>query len=238
MHYGIIAAGEGARLQQEGAPKPKPLIELQGTPMIGRLIDIFTQAGAESISIIVNSQMTEVQQYLRRLLASSDVKINLIVKSTPSSMHSFYELSSLMRSKGRFILTTVDTVFRPADFFRYARAFASADDNVDALMAMTSYIDDEKPLYIDVDSNLAITAFLDKPDASTRYVSGGIYGLGQKAISVLEQCIEAGTSRMRNFQRALLASGLNVKGYDFGKILDVDHVDDIRKAELFLNNNE
>lgn len=32
-----------------------------------------------------------------------------------------------------------------------------------------------------------------------------------------------GMSRMRNFQRQLVADGLRLKAYPFSKILDVDH---------------
>ena len=64
MNYAIIAAGEGSRLVQEGVTLPKPLVHLNGTPMIKRLIDRFSSCNAESISIIVNEQMTQVRQYL------------------------------------------------------------------------------------------------------------------------------------------------------------------------------
>lgn len=238
MHYGIIAAGEGSRLAQEGAARPKPLIELCGTPMIDRLIGIFTRQEAESISIIVNEQMVEVKDHIEALAKKSPVKINLIVKSTPSSMHSFHELATLMDGKGRFILTTVDTIFTPGDFARYAESFASAPAEVDGMMAMTSYIDDEKPLYIDVDGKDNITAFRDAPWEGVKYISGGIYGLDHKAIDILKDCMRRGISRMRNFQRSLLEAGLHIKGYDFGKILDVDHVDDIIKAENYLKRHE
>lgn len=40
-------------------------------------------------------------------------------------------------------------------------------------------------------------------------------------------------SRMRNFQRQLVADGLKLKAYPFKKILDVDHAGDIVKAEAF-----
>ena len=56
MHYGIIAAGEGSRLAQEGVERPKPLVRLCGKPMIGRLIDIFMDCGAESISVVVSEE--------------------------------------------------------------------------------------------------------------------------------------------------------------------------------------
>lgn len=64
MNYAIIAAGEGSRLAQEGVSLPKPLVHLNGTPMIKRLIDIMMQCNPESLSIIVNEQMTEVREYI------------------------------------------------------------------------------------------------------------------------------------------------------------------------------
>ena len=106
MNYAIIAAGEGSRLAQEGVKKPKPLVELNGEPMIGRLINVFTRCNAESISIIVNNEMKEVKAYLDTL--NPGVPFNVVVKSTPSSMHSFFELSRVMKP-GKFCLTTVDS---------------------------------------------------------------------------------------------------------------------------------
>ncbi|MDO5394456.1 MAG: NTP transferase domain-containing protein [Bacteroidales bacterium] len=234
MNYAIIAAGEGSRLVQEGVSLPKPLVDIDGRPMIRRLIDIFRDCDAESISVIVNEQMTQVRDYLETLREHIDVPLKLVVKSTPSSMHSFYEVSSVFPAGSKFILTTVDTIFRPDDFSRYAAAFA-ADNTCDGYMAVTSYIDDEKPLYIDADGDNIITAFRDEPFEGVRYISGGIYGLTTPALSVLSQCMERGVSRMRNYQRALVAAGLRLRAFDLGKIIDVDHAGDIEKARAFLS---
>ena len=65
MDYAIIAAGEGSRLAQEGVKWPKPLVRLNGVALIDRLIDVFLKNNATSISIIVNEEMTEVQDYLK-----------------------------------------------------------------------------------------------------------------------------------------------------------------------------
>ena len=40
---------------------------------------------------------------------------------------------------------------------------------------------------------------------------------------------------MRNYQRALVDAGLRIKGFDLGKIVDVDHAADIAVAEAFIN---
>ncbi|MCM1293028.1 MAG: NTP transferase domain-containing protein [Bacteroides sp.] len=233
MNYAIIAAGEGSRLKNEGVNAPKPLVPLNGRPMIGRLIDIFLQCNAESISVIVNEQMTEVRDYLMQLKGEINVPLNIVVKTTPSSMHSFYEVSRTFNG-ARFILTTVDTIFRLDDFRTYAEAFANAPADVDGMMAVTDYIDDEKPLYVGVDDMMDITGFYDTNIHDSKYVSGGIYGLDGKALRVLEQCFETGVSRMRNFQRALVDNGLRLKAFAMGKIIDVDHQGDIAKAEAFI----
>ena len=230
MNYAIIAAGEGSRLAQEGVKKPKPLVELNGEPMIGRLINVFTRCNAESISIIVNNEMKEVKAYLDTL--NPGVPFNVVVKSTPSSMHSFFELSRVMK-KGKFCLTTVDTVFREDDFARYIAAF-EADTVSDGMMAVTPFIEDEKPLYVDVDNNMNIRAFRDAAYEGARFISGGIYALNDKTITVLEDCMSRGIARMRNFQRALIDAGLSLKAYPIEKIVDVDHAGDIEVAERFL----
>ncbi len=230
MHYAIIAAGEGSRLAQEGVEKPKPLVELGGEPMIMRLMNIFKRCHAESISVIINDFMPEVREFLNTV--QLDVPLNVVVKSTPSSMHSFWELSKVMKP-GKFCLTTVDTIFREEDFARYIAAF-EANTHHDGLWAVTPFIEDEKPLYVDVNRNMSIKAFRDEPFDGAKYVSGGVYAMTHKAFPVLNECIEQGISRMRNFQRALIDAGMKLKAYSIDKIIDVDHASDIAVAQEFI----
>ncbi|MCM1378470.1 MAG: NTP transferase domain-containing protein [Clostridium sp.] len=231
MHFGIIAAGEGSRLSSEGATVPKPLIAINGTPMIERLIRIFESCGAQSINVVINDKMPEVAEFLNNLPISEGVELNIRVKTTPSSMHTFGELAEMFRGKGRFIATTVDTIFEESEFRRYVEGWEHAPAEADGLMAVTDYIDDEKPLYVATAPDLEILAFRDTADDNTRYISGGIYGLDNTALEVLDDCLQSGVSRMRNYQRALIASGLRLHAWPMGKIIDVDHLGDIAKAE-------
>ena len=243
MNYGIIAAGEGSRLCSEGVTLPKPLVDIDGRPMMGRLIDIFISLGAERIGVVINEYMTEVGEWLRNRSAESPVPIDIRVKTTPSSMHTYCELAEMLGPYGRFITTTVDTIFRPEEFGRYARAYADAPQEVAGMMAVTSFIDDEKPLYVATDNDMRITGFYDTPRIDTKFISGGIYGLDVRAADVLRECLDNGVSRMRNFQRALVGQqadgshtsrGLDIRAFDMGKIIDVDHASDIETARRFL----
>lgn len=228
MKFAILAAGEGSRLAQEGVELPKPLVAINGEAMIDRLIRIFMECGAEEIVIITNNLTTLTQNHIRLLQQTND-KLKMVVKTTPSSMHSFYELMPLL-GKGKFCLTTVDTIFREDEFKKYIDEFEQFEGQ--GLFAVTDYIDDEKPLYIATDEDMNITAFLDSEPQ--KFISGGIYSLTDAAFPTLTKSIEEGKSRMRNFQRQLIADGLRIKAYKFSKILDVDHASDIAKAEEFL----
>lgn len=253
IHYALIAAGEGSRLREEGVTTPKPLVSILGQPMIERLIRIFVQNGAQSISVICNEQMPEVQEYLEKLKQSEVLcaigedgekhtcPLNLVVQTTPSSMHSLAALQGVI-PPGKFCLTTVDTIFQEAEFAAFIRSFAEMEEcEGDGLFAVTPFVDDEKPLWVATRSE--IVGFFDKeeqiPSDAERMVSGGIYCLDtQTAFPVLQACLEQGQSRMRNFQRALIASGLKLKAYVFPKIMDIDHASDIAKAEEWLSSEE
>ena len=193
MKYAIIAAGEGSRLAQEGVKEPKPLVMVGGERLIDRLLRIFMDNGAG--------------------LGGRQVPLRYIVKSTPSSLHSFYELTSLL-GDGKFVLTTVDTIFREDEFARFVSAFEASE--ADGCFPVTDYIDDEKPLYVGVGDDMTISGFYDEPH-DCRYISAGIYGLRSSAKDIARQQIEQGTSRMRNFQRALVAAGLAIKAHPFAQ---------------------
>lgn len=241
MKYAIIAAGEGSRLAGEGVKAPKPLVEINGEKLIDRLIRIFMQNDAEEIIVICNDKTTFVSRHLAEIeedgLKGRRIPLQFIVKSTPSSMHSMFEISKYLEG-GTFCLTTVDTVFREEEFAEYIRVLNDMlkSGQQDGVMAATSFVDDEKPLFISTDRDMNITGFHDTKNGCS-LVSGGIYALSAKSLNTLQRCIERGESRMRNFQRALIADGMRLKAYPFSKILDIDHKEDIAKAENFIKCN-
>ena len=128
----------------------------------------------------------------------------------------------------RFCVTTVDTVFAESRFRTMMEEFSKSP--MDGLMGVTSLIDDEKPLYVDVDGEMMIKGFHDSQDGC-RYVSAGIYALKSDALDVLKGCLESGQTRMRYFQRQLLEAGFKLKAFDMGQVVDVDHVSDVARAQ-------
>lgn len=240
MKFAIIAAGDGSRLAQEGITEPKPLVKVRGERLIDRLIRIFMGNNATEIVVICNEQMSDVASHLKMIqdegLNGLHVPLRFVIKSTPSSMHSFYELRHFLRDEP-FILTTVDTIFDESEFHDYVLSFQDKiAQGTDALMGVTDYIDDEKPLYVGVDNVMRVNGYYDTPQADSRFISAGIYGLTASSLDILEACIEKGESRMRNFQRALVAANLRIEAFPLTKVFDIDHIEDIRKADEGVKN--
>ena len=215
--------------------------------MVDRLMDVMLHCGAESISVICNSQMPEVYQHLMAYRDSHpDLAMNLIVETTPSSMHSLARLSAVI-PEGKVCVTTVDTIFHEREFAAYIQAFEQCQGG---LFAVTPFVDDERPLWVACSKEAGTTfggrvcplihGFFDDEtqmaDDVWHFVSGGIYGLETAtAWPVLHQCLAEGQSRMRNFQRALVRANVPLSAYVFGKVMDIDHASDLRKAEAWLD---
>ena len=230
MNYAIIAAGEGSRLYNEGFKKPKPMVVLNNETLIERLIRIFINNNANNITIIINEQSPELKSLLEE--KTIDIPIKIICQSTPSSLHSFYEIIKETNPE-ELCLTTVDTIFDEQRFEEYIKAF-DEDKNLDALMAVTDYVDDEKPLWVSTNLNNEITCFSSTPTNTSKYISGGIYCLRKKAIEKVKYAIENNVQRMRNYQQILVEQNCNLKAFPLDKIIDIDHISDIDKAKQLL----
>ena len=237
MHYAILAAGKGSRLRNEGILRPKPLVTLGSLTLLGRLGKILSsRPDFSSLSVILNpSTATEAEHLgLSSELSHFD---HVLVKDTAGSMDSLAALAPTLRrvagdGDSRFCLMTADSVWLPEEFDSYMVATRSGD--ADGYMAVTSYVDDESPLYVSVDTEGYITGFHDTPPEGWHYVSGGIYTLPLSALEVLDYCRSRGLHRMRDFQRTLLSHSMRLRAIPFSRIIDIDHASDLEAARRLL----
>ena len=150
MKYAIIAAGQGSRLSSEGVSLPKPLVKVGNECLIDRLLRIFVANHADEIIVICNEEMTNVQTHLQAIqqkgLKGEPITLKIVIRSTPSSMHSLAEMRPLLEN-APFCLTTVDAIFEEDTFMTYVQEFKKAlQQGVDAYMGVTKFVDDEKPM--------------------------------------------------------------------------------------------
>lgn len=228
MKAGILAAGEGLRLQGQGAPLLKPLLEVHGKSLIHRTIEQLQAAGADSIHIIVNEASRAVQE--RILGLGLPLPIHFVVRSTPSSMHSLLGLSPFFRDQDALV-AMVDSIMPPSALADMATA-ARARRGSHGTLALTSFVDDEKPVCVRMRRD-RITR-LGTGFRNARWVTAGIYYFTPCIWPELERAESLGIHKMRNFLGHLVDSGFRLHGHRLPKTVDVDRPQDLRAAEEYV----
>jgi len=245
---GIIAAGWGERLGQQ---RPKALTPVGGRALIDFVLDGLQAAGVERVVCIVNEAACAVLPYVdgqKRPLA-----VEWIVKTTPSSMHSFWiVLERLARTGGGpHFLTTVDSVCAPGAYAQFARG-CELFDEADVCLGLTRYIDDEKPLRVAMagseGTGLMPARIGDDPEAfsivamtntgfDSEFVTSGFYAARSDILKEKEAALAAKYTALRQYLGHLLKYGYRFYGVPLPTIVDVDRAADIAAAEALLSGN-
>jgi NDP-sugar pyrophosphorylase family protein len=229
MKAAIIAAGKGERMARGGINVPKPLVLLDGEPLIARAIRTAAGVGASSVACIANEIHPEVSQFLRS--QTWPVPLELVVKTTPSSMESLFQLSHLL-SDEPFLMLTVDAVFASGILDKFLSE-AQSISKARGVLALTRYVDDEKPLWAGIDCRHRICALGDAAEP-TPYVTAGFYYFDPEIFSIIETARRNRLQALRQFLGLLLEKGYPIYGVPVSKTIDVDCPDDLRTAEDYL----
>ncbi len=229
MKAAVIAAGRGERLQAGGVQLPKPLVPIAGVPLIDRVLTAVEAAGIRQVACIFNQEADTVEEHCRR--AHRNLELHIVRRSTPSSMESLFALAPHLGDKP-FLLLTVDAVFGP-DLLPAFLAAAAAHSDADGVLAVHEFVDDEKPLRIELDATGAVTA-LGPAAAASAAITAGLYVLSPRIFAEIEAARLARYDALRQFLGHLLARGYRLYGVPVAKTVDVDRTRDIDVAEAFV----
>ena len=208
---------------------PKPLVPVGGTPMIARMIRAAAEVGASSVACIVNDLNPEVATYLRR--TSWPVPVEMVVRTTPSSMESLFGLEPLL-NREPFLLLTVDAVFGRRTLARFLAA-ARRMNEAAGVLALTRYVDDEKPLWARVGSAREIVG-LGETARPSPLVTAGFYYFDPRIFTLIAEARALQLTALRQFLALVLERGLSLFGVSVAKTIDVDHPRDLQTAEAWL----
>lgn len=225
---GIIAAGEGSRLAASHPGTVKPLVPVAGRPLSHWIVDSLRGAGALDLTVLTNSRGTAVPPSLKA--AFPGLRLDFLSADTASSFESFRLVSRRLAERAdAFLVSTVDAIVPAEDVSRFWAACRAS--GAEAGLALTAHVDDEKPLWADLDAAGRVTAVGD--DArERRLVTCGLYYMTKAAAAKLPE--PAAHPRLRDFWRGLVTSGARVAGATLSKTLDVDRPEDVAAAEAHL----
>jgi NDP-sugar pyrophosphorylase family protein len=228
MKVGIIAAGEGSRLKQDGVSTLKPLVKVNGIAILERLLLQYHSINVSEAYCIVNEESLAVKEFIEHL--KLPISVHFHVRTTPSSMHSLFELGQYLKDD-YFLLSTVDSVFNTRELEGFVACAQMR--NADGLLAVTQPTDDDNPLWVELGQSNEIKAFR-RPTTGGALVTGGLYFFSPRVLDYKNEALSRNVSRLRNFLNLLLGNGFLLRGYKFKKMVDLDHAADIKLAEDFL----
>jgi NDP-sugar pyrophosphorylase family protein len=225
---GVIAAGEGSRLAQSHPGAVKPLIPVAGKPLSHWVVGALRAAGARELTVLTNSRGAAVPPSLSS--AFPDLSFDFATADTASSFESFRLVARRLAARHEaFLVSTVDAIAPAADVARFWAECRAA--RADAGLALTAHVNDEKPLWADVDEAGLVSAVGE--DARTRRrVTCGLYYLTRAAAARIPEA--SAHARLRDYWRALVSAGARVSGPTLSKTLDVDRPEDVAAAEAHL----
>ena len=210
------------------------MVEINGRPMIERLISVLISCGGEHVYDATNSSMTSLNEELRHL--RDDLGWPVTFRPIVSD-NSFYSLQCACEGvEGRFVAMTCDAIFPTEEFRRYISAIDAAPENA-AVMALTGFVDDESPLYARLSSDggeVVDYHYGGKPfEGCPVIVSAGIYALTPELIAAGQA--DGYPESLSDFQRILAnRSDIPVIPFVFSKAFDVDCGHDRAEAERFV----
>lgn len=226
MKAGIIAAGQGRRLAQEGISVPKPLVRVGGQTLVGRALAEAAAAGAQKAALITTPIFPEVAAYIEG--HRWPLAVDLVVWDSPNSLESLLALKPYLDSP--FLLLTVDAIFAPGAL----RRFVSQSQHLPSqgVLGLTTFIEDESPLYVQVMSGGRVIN-VGQPEFSP-FITAGCYYFHPEVFAWESRARTLKLKALRKFLALLAAEGYSLRGIDVGPAVDVDHPADIRRAELLL----
>jgi hypothetical protein len=108
---------------------------------------------------------------------------------------------------------------------------------MDMMLTLTTFIDDEKPLYVRLDAHQRITQIGEAAHGSA-YVTSGFYYCTPRVSVACSRLAPTQVSALREFLGWLHQQGYGLHGYLAPKMIDVDRPQDIAVAEQFVREME
>ena len=235
MHALILAGGEGSRLRSDGVSTPKPFVELDGQPLLLRLGGNLRALGCESVTALVRGSALDRAGPRLHLDASDAMRV--VACETPSSLHTLARGLEMV-PPGPVLCSMVDTVMRSSDWQElFVRGDQQLSRGADACVAVTPFIDDERPLYVARHPAGAVAAFQETPSVPA-LVTGGVYFLSSRIRSLVPRVLGLGISRMREFLRWLVEHGYRIETWEVARIVDLDRGRDLALAAAWLSRGD
>lgn len=168
----VLAAGRGTRMKSLTDGCPKPMLPLDGRPMLAHLMDRFASAGIRQVCIVIGYRGEMVRAYFAAH-PPPRIELHYRVQHEPDGTGSAALLTRDFAAGGKFLLSLGDILVAPRV---YTELFARAD-GAEMVLALT-HVDDPYrggAVYVEDGRVVRIVEKPPKGTSTTNYLSAGVY---------------------------------------------------------------
>jgi len=210
MKVVVMAGGKGTRISSINSEVPKPMIKIDGKPILEHQINFFKKNGIKNFVFVVGYLKDSIIDYFKDG-KKFDVNIDYVIEDQPlDTAGSFFYLKEYIKNED-FILVNGDIIF-DIDIDKIIKFHKEKKADVTLCTHPNSHPYDSS--LIITDSNSRVVKWLNKEDERKFYhnrVNSGVHILNSKVLDLVSE------PKKVNFDREILKANLdslNIYAYD------------------------
>ena len=178
----VLAAGRGTRMKSLTQDCPKPLLPLNGRPILAHLMDRFAKAGIDRVCIVIGYRGEMIREYFADH-PPDGVRIEYVVQEVADGTGSAALLAREFVGDGSFLLTFGDILVAPGVYQELCGLSAGAE----MALALARVEDPYRGGAVYVEDG-RVVKIIEKPPkgtSTTNFISAGIYVFGRRIFDEL-----------------------------------------------------
>lgn len=180
----IPMAGRGSRFAKEGYEKPKPLIDVNGIPMIQAVLDNINLKDAKFFLILQERQFNENKDFFQKLNINKDIKYITINHVTEGALMTVLFAHRFINNKTPLMIANSDQIAE-INFNDFLSDMTDRDTD-GSIMTFNS--NEDKWSYVKLNSESLVTLVKEK-EVISNYATTGIY-LFKEGQNFIENAID------------------------------------------------
>jgi NDP-sugar pyrophosphorylase family protein len=180
----VLAAGRGTRMGEMTTAMPKPMLPVQGRPMLELVLERLAEAGVERFLLVVGYHREMIEEHFRGWPVPIEFRVQDPVDGTGSAAR----LAREFAGEEPFLLTFGDILCEPAAYKACARVIGENPETV-AVMAVKDVDDPWRGAAV-YEQGGRITKVIEKPakgTSTTRWNSAGLYAMRPSVFPYLDR---------------------------------------------------
>jgi NDP-sugar pyrophosphorylase family protein len=229
----VMAAGEGRRLRPVTERWPKPILPIDGRPVVAMVLRELRAAGCDRVTVVTGYLAEQVESLLGDG-SGFGVELRYARQPRPDGSADAVSCGLAAGAEAPLLVATADTVFRPGDLARFAAAFAEAG-TPGAVAIRRDPPPGPQRAGVEVEDGVVkkIVAAGETP-----FAHASLWGLGPELTPYLADLGGPPFELAEAYQRAI-EEGLRVSAFEVGPTRDLtDPLDLVQENFLYLSRSE